>query len=78
MFCSACSVHPPSQSLMDANWGQSVKSANRLQMLHPRLEAAPKAITGLEGTVGEKIMRTYCKRFEKEQTVPSIKIINMR
>ena len=49
------------ESQLDNNWGRSYEAAKYNQIRNPEAEKNSSPVTGLEGQVGERIMKKHIK-----------------
>ncbi len=61
-------------TLLDRNWGRSVKSAAYHQTLHPRAEADSKPVDGMDGQDAATTLNTLHQSFSPERNKPDVTI----
>ena len=53
---------------LDRNWGRSVEMAKYHQIMNPEAERNLSPVTGLKGSVGERIMKNYVEGFQTNKS----------
>ena len=55
-------------TILDRNWGRSFERAKHHQIMNPEAEKNLSPVTGIEGPVGERIMKNYVKGSQRKKS----------
>ncbi len=74
ILCAAMLISACGPTLLDQNWGRSVKSAAYHQTLHPRAGADSTPVEGMEGQDAERGLNTLHQSFTPKQNSSDVTI----
>ena len=65
---SGCGMFSPQrETMLDRNWGTSLKEVKRSQILYPEAGKNPDPVVGLDGQAAAASMESYRKGFIKKE-----------
>jgi len=78
IFSGCGTFSPQRETMLDRNWGTSLKTAKQSQILNPEAEKNLDPVVGLDGQVAEAGIEQYRKGFKEKQQIQKVFTIGIK